>query len=330
MIARLFIGIDVSQDWFDVLVLRGKSPAPLRFSNDEGGRNAFLEHVKGLQARHVHVGLEHTGGLETALALLAHENGLAVSLLDGATLAKYRESFGRARAKTDAEDARLIARYLKERKPARWNPEPEEYRLLTELVRHRTDLLETRKAWNSRAGRASLGEFVAAQRKCLLDVLNLQIQELERELRAYVARHAELAEAVKLLEGVPGIRFVSAVRILAEMGPAKNYASPRALALAAGLCPIGVGSGKSPVRGVLHVYGNRELRNALYMPAMVAIREDTPLALFARRIAGNAPKAKKTVLVATMRKLAQVVLGILKSGKPYDPELLLKHMKTKA
>jgi hypothetical protein len=31
-----------------------------------------------------------------------------------------------------------------------------------------------------------------------------------------------------------------------------------------------------------------------------------------------------------MRKLAQVVLGILKSGKPYDPELLLKHMKTKA
>lgn len=329
MIARLFVGIDVSQDWFDVLVLRGKAPTPLRFSNDAPGRNAFLEHVRSFEARSVHVGLEHTGGCETALALLAHESGFAVSLLDGATVAKYRESFGMAKAKTDAEDARLIARYLKERKPARWNPEPEEYRLLTELVRHRTDLLEARKAWNSRAGHASLGEFVAAQRKCLLEVLDLQIQELEKEIRAHVARHAELAEAVALMEGVPGIRFISAVRILAEMGPAKNYPSPRALALAAGLSPIGIGSGKSPVRGVLHVYGNRELRNALYMPAMVALRGDTPLAQFARRIAGNAPKARKTVLVATMRKLAQVILGILKSRKPYDPELLLKHMKQK-
>lgn len=327
MIARLFIGIDVSQDWFDVLVPRGKAPKTLRFSNDEAGRNAFLEHVKGFGARNVHVGMEHTGGLETPLALLAHAEGFAVSLLDGATLAKYRESFGRAKAKTDAEDARLIARYLKERKPARWNPEPEEYRLLTELVRHRTDLLEARKAWNHRAGHASSGEFVAAQRNCLLEVLELQIQALEREIRAHVERHPELAEAVKLLEGVPGIRFVSAVRILAEMGPAENYPSPRALALAAGLCPIGTGSGKSPVRGVLHVYGNRELRNALYMPAMVAMRGETPLAQFAERIAGNAPKARKTVLVATMRKLAQVIYGILKSGKPYDPQLLLKHMK---
>ena len=329
MITRLEIGIDISEEWFDACFLMGKKPPVERFANDDAGRKAFLERVRSFCAKTVHLAMEHTGGCETALALAGHEASFVVSLLDGLKVARYRESLGRTVAKNDREDARLIARYLRERKPARWSPQPQEYRVLTELVRHRTDLIETRKAWLCRTRKAPLSELVAAQRDCLLQVLNAQIKDLEKEIAQHIERSAVLNEAVELLLSVPGIGKVSAVRILAEMGPVENYATPRQLALAAGLCPIENQSGKSKPQGRLIVYGNRELRNALYMPALVAVREKTALADYAKRIHGNAVKAKKTVLVAVMRKLACVLHGILTHKKPYDPILLLKHMKTK-
>lgn len=330
MISHLEIGVDVSEDWFDVCFHLSPALPTERFDNDEPGRLAFVARALAFGAKSVHVAMEHTGGCETALALLCHERGLGVSLVDGLKIARYRESLGRALAKNDRQDARLIARFLHERRPALWTPRPEGHRLLTDLVRHRESLVETRKEWRLRSRKAPLSEFVDAQRRCLLEVLDLQIRELEREIRAHLSRFPDLERDVRLLESVPGISTVSAVRILAEMGPVEGYSSPRQLALAAGLCPIESQSGKARAKSRLFPYGNRSLRNALYMPAIVAIREPTALSLFAKRIRENGTKANKTVVAATMRKMAHVVHGVLASKTPYCAETLLKHMKAGA
>ena len=272
--------------------------------------------------------MEHTGGYETPLALACKQAGLIVSLVDGRQIRRYRESFGCAKAKTDAADARLLAMFCKERRPAEWSALPDEYRLLTDMVRHRLDLIEARKAWNCRSMCVAQSELVAAQRTCLLDVLKAQIDDIERAIRLHVDNHPNLAKEVELLDSIEGIDITSAVRILAEMGPVSGYRTPRDLALAAGLCPIPSGSGQSLPRGRLPVYGNMELRNALYMPTIVAMRIKRGLAQFTARISQNGPKVKKTVITAGMRKLAHIVHGVLTTKQPYSAETLLCHMKT--
>jgi transposase len=230
-------------------------------------------------------------------------------------------------AKTDKQDARLIAKFLKEKKPALWSPQPEEYRILTELVRHRQDLVETKTAWTNRARKASMSPFVAAQRECQVAVYQEQLKALEKEIRAHIQSHSNLQSDVKRLCTMPGVSVVSAVRILAAMGPIANYKTPRELALFAGLCPITDQSGKSKPKGVLFPYGNRELRNALYMPVIVAMRIKSPLHIFTERIKGNGDKSSKTIITAAMRKILQVIHGMLTHQRDFEPERFIKDMK---
>ena len=330
MITNLLIGADISEQWFDVCALRGKNPPVKRFDNNEAGHQEFLAWARGFEAKNIHVAMEHTGGCETKLALLCHAENFRVSLLDGYKVAKFRETEGRAKAKTDKEDAKLIAKFLKQKKPALWSPHPEEYRILTELVRHRQDLVDSRKAWICRARMAPMSPFVAGQRACQIDVYGEQLKELEKEIFAHIRAHPQLDADVKRLCTLTGIQKVSAIRILAEMGPVANYKTPRDLALHAGLCPIANESGKSKPKGVLFPYGNRQLRNALYMPVIVALREEKELFEFAERIKANGAKASKTIITAAMRKLIQVIHGMLKSQTDFDPQKFLKDMNRKA
>jgi transposase len=328
MITNLQLGADVSEQWFDVCALVGKKPPVMRFNNDEAGFIACLAWANAFGARSIHIAMEHTGGCETALALFCHATNLKVSLLDGFQVSRFRESEGRAKAKTDQQDAKLIAKFLRERRPALWSPHPEEYRVLTELVRHRQDLVDSKKAWTCRARKASISPLVAAQRACMLAVCKEQIKEADKAILKHVKSHPQIHADLKRLCTLPGIATVSAVRILAEMGPVDNYKTPRELALFAGLCPIANQSGKAKGKGVLFPYGNRQLRNALYMPVIVAMRVKSALFQFTERIRGNGgDKSNKTVITAAMRKLIQTIHGMLSSGTDFDQARFLKDMK---
>jgi len=64
--------------------------------------------------------------------------------------------------------------------------------------------------------------------------------------------------------------------------------------------------------------GNARLRNALYWPAIVAMRHNPLLKAFSDRLL-NRGKVKMQAISAVMRKLLHMALGILKSQKPFDP-----------
>jgi transposase len=104
------------------------------------------------------------------------------------------------------------------------------------------------------------------------------------------------------------------------VGSIEAFDSARQLAAYAGLTPREKLSGTS-VRGraVLSKVGNARLRKALYMPAMVSLRHNPVLKDFWERLLGRG-KSKPVALGALMRKLLQLAYGVLKSGKPFDPE----------
>ncbi len=66
--------------------------------------------------------------------------------------------------------------------------------------------------------------------------------------------------------------------------------------------------------------GHARLRKALYLPAPVSIRYNPMIVTFYRRLK-NKGKSGKVIVCAVMGKLVHIIFGILKSGKPFDPNI---------
>ena len=66
-----------------------------------------------------------------------------------------------------------------------------------------------------------------------------------------------------------------------------------------------------------HPQGHRELRKALYFPAMVAARYNPLVAEFWQRLKAQ-NKPGKLIVVACMHKLLAIAYGVLRSGTPFD------------
>ena len=65
--------------------------------------------------------------------------------------------------------------------------------------------------------------------------------------------------------------------------------------------------------------GNARLRKALYFPAITALRCSPFFQRWAEGLRGRG-KGKMAVIGAAMRKLIHLAYGVLKAGRPFDPE----------
>jgi transposase len=121
------------------------------------------------------------------------------------------------------------------------------------------------------------------------------------------------------LTSIPGIGETTAGSILSEIPHIDRFQSAKAVAAFAGLSPRERRSGTSiHGRARLCKTGNARVRKALYMPAVVALRFNPTLRIFAERLL-SAGKHKRLVIGAVMRKLLVLAYGILRSGLSFDP-----------
>ena len=67
---------------------------------------------------------------------------------------------------------------------------------------------------------------------------------------------------------------------------------------------------------------NKRFRTALFMPALVALRFNPIVQALAQRMEANG-KNRMTIVGAAMRKLVHLAYGVLKTGKPFDPDYLV-------
>jgi len=123
-----------------------------------------------------------------------------------------------------------------------------------------------------------------------------------------------------LLDSIPGIAQTTAATLLAEITDITQYRSARQVAAYAGLVPRERQSGSS-VRGRTRVskIGNARLRRALYFPAVTALRCSPFFQRWAKGLQERG-KCKMSVIGAVMRKLIHLAYGVLKTGKPFDPQ----------
>src|SRR6188472_3218086 len=107
MIEQCFVGIDVSQDRLDVLLL----PQATGFSvaNNEAGWNALIARLRDLPV--AAIGLEPSGGYERGVIRALLTASLSVRRINPNRLRQFARARG-ALAKNDRLDARLIAEYV--------------------------------------------------------------------------------------------------------------------------------------------------------------------------------------------------------------------------
>lgn len=72
--------------------------------------------------------------------------------------------------------------------------------------------------------------------------------------------------------------------------------------------------------------GSRRGRKALYMPALVALRCNPLVRQLGQRLTAKGHRGKY-VVVAAMRKLLRLIYGVIKQGKPFDPQWTAQPLK---
>jgi transposase len=313
------VGIDVSADEVTVAIEERAELATL--PNDSEGHERLIR-LLTRRGKGAQVCLEATGIYHLDLALALHRaRGIEVMVVNPVAA----RDFGRAllqRSKTDRVDAGVLLEFAQRMPFEPWQPPAPEILDLRAIVRRIGALTLTRTQERNRlhaAGRcAELTEAIAWDIEAHLEHLAQSLERLQQQALELVRAHRELARRFERLVSVRGIATTSALRILAELAVLPADMTPRQWVAHAGLDPRALDSGTSlhkPAR--ISKKGNRHLRAALYMPALVAVREEPHVHRFyQRRLAGGLKPIQ--ALVAVERKLLHAIHGMWSSNSDFD------------
>jgi transposase len=155
------------------------------------------------------------------------------------------------------------------------------------------------------------------QLEVLLEEGALLAQQVDR-LTKDLAREAVDRRQVELLQSIPGIDYVLALTILAEVGDVNRFANRKKFAAYCGVVPKNRDSGSHVAAHARVRHGNPRLKWALDIAVQahaLRIRKGRLFAMFeALKARVGVPKA----LTAVAHRLAFVIYGVWKSGKQYD------------
>jgi transposase len=257
-------GVDISKDHRDACL--HPAAETRHFTNDAKGRRALIAWL--IPHRVVRVVYEATGAYHRALERALAAADLPAAKINPRQVRRFAEILG-CLAKTDRCDAALLARFGALVEPsARPVPSPT-LDVMRELHTARCALVKDRTAALNRQKmvRSPLLQRQNAQR---LRQITAQLAAIEAELVALCAADPDLKERLSILESIPGIGQASALALLIEMPELGSLGQPQAASLA-GLAPMARDSGQ--FKGRRFIRGGRAgLRQALYMPALVAAR----------------------------------------------------------
>jgi transposase len=318
------LGIDIAKESFHAALLEHDAGRSKSFPNNAKGFAQLHAWLRNRKVERVHACLEATGAYGEALAIELCDRGHVVSIVNPARVKGFAQS-ELVRNKTDAVDAGVIARFCKALSPEPWVAPAPEIRALQSLTRRLASLIDARRQELNRAGVPGIVPLVADSISAHVAHLDEQISALEAQIHDHIDQFPSLRQQRELLLTIPGIGEKTAARLLGELPNVEQFANAKQVSAFAGLAPQLRRSGSS-VNGKtrLSKKGNAQLRKALYFPAIVALTYNPIMVRFAGRLKA-AGKTNMAILGAVMRKLLHIAYGILKSGKPFDPNYQASH-----
>jgi len=303
------MGIDVGKAKLDVGVNDEKKVRG--WTNDPVGRVALSDWVAEQAPQLVVV--EASGGYEAALVSELVSRDIAVAVVNPTRVRAFARAEG-VLAKTDKIDAQVIARFGATMKPEARARRDETQVALNELVTRRRQLVLIATAEKNRLSTASptmqghIGSHLAW--------LQAEIKRLEEQISQAISANPEWTETANRVDSVPGIGFITAATLVADL-PELGQLNRQKIAALVGVAPFNHDSGKH--RGKRRIFGGRtSVRSVLYMATLSAIRHNPVIKAFYQRLLDKG-KLKKVALTACMRKLLVILNTMVKSGQDWCP-----------
>jgi len=310
------LGIDIGKQKFEVALLVNGKIKSKAVKNSKEGFATLSAWLKKHNAGRVHACMEATGSYGDELALHLHDADHTVSIVNPARIKGFAQS-ELIRTKNDAVDAGIIARFCLAMQPEPWTPLSPAIRRLQAVVRRIDALIAMRTQESNRLDVSH--SLVEPSIKEHLLYIDSEIEKLKAQVRSEINNDPDLKSKKELLISIPGIGDTTIAIILSELDFQKFESVKQVIAFI-GLAPKETLSGSS-VKGKPRIckIGNARLRKSFYMPALVAMRFNPIISNFQRRLKENGKKGK-VVVCAAMRKLVHIIYGVLKTGKPFNPD----------
>jgi transposase len=308
-----YVGVDVSKARLDVALL--PMGGSFVVANDEEGLDELLGRLEGLHP--ALVVLEASGGFERPVAAALAAAGIAAAGIAVAVVNPRRtRDFARATgklAKTDALDAKALARFAEAVRPTPKTPPDEEAREFSAVLARRRQIIQMMTAEKNRLG-ATTSKAVKRRIEAHLRWLEKELARTDGDLDETIEGSPTFEANEVLLRRVPGVGPVLCRTLLAEL-PELGSLSPKQICALGGVAPLNRDSGTS--RGRRTVRGGRgRVRQALYMGALIATRHNPQIEEFYERLLATG-KPKKVALVACMRKLLVILNALIRDRTPW-------------
>jgi transposase len=317
-------GLDVGARELVVALLRDGLPeAPCTLPNTPAGHRQLIR-LLTRRGAHAHVCLEATGvyGLRLALALQRAPR-VAVMVANPRAIKDFQRA-RLTRAKTDSVDALGILEFLQRMEFVPWTPPADAVLALQQLGRR---MVQLRGELTREQARLHAIAFTPDRDGLIAGDLNANIRHLQKRIKSLqhaaaelAARQPDLAALVERLCSVPGIGQLSALRLLGELLVLPADLKAKQWVAHAGLDPRPRQSGMKDAPRHISRTGNRHLRLALFMPALVAVQRSPQIKATYEALPARGKK-KKVALIAIMRRLLHAIWGMLHHHQDFNPQL---------
>lgn len=317
-------GIDVSARSLVVCVEIDGDVQTREVDNTASGHRQLIRWLTK-RGRRVRVVLEASGiyGLDLALAL--HKaSGVEVMVANPRAARNFAKALLK-RSKTDAVDAGVLLELVRRMPFTPWQPPPPVALDLRAITRRLESLTKARTRERNRLHATRHARALPALVRNDIEVnlrhLTRRIEQLERQAVELIRSDDRLSSALDLVTSIKGVGTTSGVQILAELSVLPLDMTVRQWVAHAGLDPRAFDSGETvhkPAR--ISKVGNRHLRSALFMPALVACQHEPRVRAFYLDLVAR-DKEKKQAVVAVMRKLLHSIYGMIKHQTPFHGEL---------
>jgi transposase len=322
-----FLGIDVSKEYFDaVVILDGKKDKTIhnQFVNDCKGIKSLCKWLKeqGSTYENTLVCLEHTGmyGKLIIRYLMSFKFDLWVEMS-----LKIIRSIGVQRGKNDKVDAERIAFYaMKNVETATIFKAPRvEIDKIRNLLSLREKLVVTKASLQRNVKELKSFDLDVAKlseklQKNTIKGIDSDLKNIENQLDKIIKEDENLSRIFAVATSVTGIGKVTAMFLICFTNEFTMYSTPRQLACYAGVVPFEHTSGKSVrSRPKVHYMANKKLKKQLHMCALSSITSDPELkSYFNRKVEEG--KSKMLVINNVRNKLVHRLCACIRENKMFE------------
>ena len=297
-IFNTYIGIDVSKDKLDIF-----NSSTGEFSQIKNDKKAIKEFISTFEfSKQTLVIIDLTGGYEAVCVNEFCFAGFNVTRAEGRLVKSFAKA-SRQLAKTDKIDAKLLADYGCKMHEQLDLYIPFENKLKPYIMRL-SDMKDVLQREKNRLKAPNQDAFVLKCIKRTIGHFAKEIMLFEKSLKNLISTDNELHKKYNILLSQKGVGVKSAY-ILLGLLPELGHINRRKIAAIAGVAPYAKDSGT--LSGYRFTKGGRkDVKKALFMCALVAVRYDPKMKAFYDNLVQNGKK-KMVANTAAMRKLVIIL-----------------------